>query len=244
MDKIILGSYLYKRTQNDNATKKQNYANKFVFYSSCSGSLVVGDKTFEIKPNTFSILPANTPYYENYTNDSTIYCINFVCDDLPLTAGLYEDDLSESFKTIAYQIWQEYHNDYSEKEKMLELLGQKFLIMLRRKASAPELKIKDLSYAKKYIEENYHLKISLVKLANNCGFSYDYFRHKFKELYSVSPQQHLINTRLNSAKNILENSSIKCKETAYLCGFSDASQFSNMYKKKFGSLPKYDKIKK
>lgn len=241
MKHIISTSYSAKRAKNSTVSSHIHNLNEFVYYDSCSGYSVIADKTFEIKPNTFAIIPARTPHYEIHNKEGSLYYTSFYCDDLPLKAGVYDDDFSSNFKHLTHQIWEEFQCEYDEKNQMLKLLGEKLLLMLRRKANEPELLIKDFSFAKRYIEENYHSKIKFVELAEKCGFGYDYFRHKFKEIYGISPQQYLINTRLESAKKILESSSMNCTETAYSCGFSDSAQFSTMYKKRFGVAPKKDK---
>ncbi|MBE5732636.1 MAG: AraC family transcriptional regulator [Clostridiales bacterium] len=241
MDNIILSSYTAKRAKDTTISSHIHNTNEFVFYNSCAGYSVIGGQTFEIKPNTFAIIPARVPHYEIHNKEGTLFYTSFYCDDLPLPAGVYDDDFSGNFKNLAHQIWEEFQGNYEEKKLMLSILGQQFLLMLRRKANEPSQQPKDLSFAKRFIEENYHSKIKFIELAENCGYGYDYFRHRFKMIYGVSPQQHLINIRLDTAKKILETSSMNCTETAFSCGFSDSAQFSTMYKKRFGVAPKKDK---
>ncbi|MBO5224766.1 MAG: helix-turn-helix transcriptional regulator [Clostridia bacterium] len=241
MKNVILSSYSAKRPKNSSVSTHIHSANEFVYYNTCSGYSIIDNQTYEIKPNTFAIIPARTQHHEVHNKDGSLFYTGFYCEDLPIPAGVYDDDFYGNFKNLAHQIWEEFQSNCNDKKEMLNVLCQKLLIMLRRKANEPELQPKDLSFAKRYIEENYHSKIKFAELAENCGFGYDYFRHRFKAVYGVSPQQHLINIRLESAKKILESSSMNCTETAYSCGFSDAAQFSTMYKKRFGVAPKKDK---
>ena len=241
METIVISSYTAKRSKNYTVSSHIHNNNEIVFYNSCSGYSVIGGKSFEIRPNTFAIIPSRVPHYEMHNKDGSLIYTSFYCDDLPLPAGVYDDDFSGNFKNLTHQIWEEFQNNYDEKKLMLDILGRKMLLMLRRKATESPQHTKDLSFAKRYIEENYHSKIKFVELAENCGLGYDHFRHKFKAVYGISPQQHLINIRLESAKKILETSSMNCTEIAYSCGFSDSAQFSTMYKKRFGIAPKKDK---
>jgi AraC-like DNA-binding protein len=241
MENVIVSSYTAKRAKDTTIGSHIHNTNEFVFYNSCAGFSVINNQSFEIKPNTFAIIPARVPHYEIHNKEGTLFYMSFHCEDLPLPAGVYDDDFSGNFKNLAHQIWEEFQGNYDDKKLMLNILGQELLLMLQRKANEPSQQPKDLSFAKRYIEENYHSKIKFSALAENCGYGYDYFRHRFKSVYGVSPQQHLINTRLDTAKKILETSSMNCTETAFSCGFSDSAQFSTMYKRRFGVAPKKDK---
>ena len=78
-------------------------------------------------------------------------------------------------KKTPEQIWEEFQSNLPDKQLMLDLLGRKLLLMLRRKASEPKRSPKDLVFAKRYIEENFHSKITFSALAEKCGLGYDYF---------------------------------------------------------------------
>jgi AraC-like DNA-binding protein len=238
MDNIIKSSYTARRRKNHRVSSHIHNLNEIVFYNSCTGTSIINGKSFEIKPNTFAIIPARTPHHEIHFKEGSLIYTSFRCEELPIEAGVYDDDTSGNFKSTSHQIWEEFQSNHDDKNVMLELLGKKLLLMLKRKATETTHSPQDLAFAKRYIEENFYSKIAFSSLAQKCGLGYDYFRHKFKAIYGISPQQHLINVRLEAAKNILETSSMNCTEIAYSCGFSDSAQFSTMYKKRFGITPK------
>jgi AraC-like DNA-binding protein len=69
------------------------------------------------------------------------------------------------------------------------------------------------------------------------GYSYDYFRHIFKVAYGISPQDYLINVRLEQAKSMLHNTALSCTQIAISCGFSNSGQMSVMIKRRYGKSP-------
>lgn len=109
---------------------------------------------------------------------------------------------------------------------------------MSRETDKTESNVKNLSYYANYLSENYSESVDMHLLAENFGYSYDYFRHEFKKEFGMSPQNFIITHRLNNAYKMLTTLHMSCTETAYYCGFSDSSQFSKMFKKKFGISPK------
>lgn len=61
-------------------------------------------------------------------------------------------------------------------------------------------------------------------------YSSDYTTRKFKKIIGYAPKQYIIKTKLNLARNLLEQD-ITIKETAFHCGFSDELYFSRVFKK-------------
>ena len=96
------------------------------------------------------------------------------------------------------------------------------------------------SYAKSYIELNYMKKISIEALASSLHIDRHHLCRVFKEKYSLSPQEFLVSTRLNKAKEFLLRGHT-ASQAALLSGFSDYSNFSRKYKEFFGVPPKANK---
>ena len=80
-------------------------------------------------------------------------------------------------------------------------------------------------------------KINFGQLAKISGYNYDYFRHIFKQRFGISPQDYLIEVRLENAKRLLKGTKLTCTEIAYNCGFSSSAQMSLLFKRKFGVSP-------
>lgn len=89
-----------------------------------------------------------------------------------------------------------------------------------------------------YFEEHYSEKISLDRIAENMYLSTFYISKIFKSETGDAPIRHLINIRLERAKEILEeNPGLSIKEVAARVGYEDVYHFSKQFKKHYGVSP-------
>ncbi len=89
-----------------------------------------------------------------------------------------------------------------------------------------------------YFEDHYSEKISLDQIAENMYLSPFYISKIFKSETGDTPIRHLINIRLEKAKELLKagyGGSIQ--EVAAMVGYDDAYHFSKLFKKHFGITP-------
>jgi AraC-like DNA-binding protein/mannose-6-phosphate isomerase-like protein (cupin superfamily) len=91
--------------------------------------------------------------------------------------------------------------------------------------------------ARGHLAQHYRDSVNMNLLARQLGLSYSRFRSVFKEYTGVSPQQYLINIRLNLARFWLTDSEIPISEIATNLGFSSVYYFSRLFKKKKGCSP-------
>ena len=100
---------------------------------------------------------------------------------------------------------------------------------------------KDTLYAIKYINQNYHSRISVSKIAQNAHVSINTLERHFQENIKMSPSMYLKRIRLAKAAKLL-SSDISVSEAAEKCGFGDYSTFIAEFKKFYGITPlKYKK---
>ena len=89
-----------------------------------------------------------------------------------------------------------------------------------------------------YIEDHYSEKISLDQIAENMYLSPFYISRIFKGETGNTPIRHLINLRLDKAKELLEGGyQGSIQEVAALVGYDDAYHFSKLFKKRYGISP-------
>ena len=94
-----------------------------------------------------------------------------------------------------------------------------------------------------YFEDHYSEKISLDQIAENMYLSPFYISRIFKSETGDTPIRHLINIRLEKAKELLENGfDGSIQEVAAEVGYDDVYHFSKLFKKRFGMPP--SKIRK
>lgn len=89
-----------------------------------------------------------------------------------------------------------------------------------------------------FITEKYMNKIKIDDIADFIGISRSHLTGSFKKEMGVSPQEYLINFRLEKAASLLRSSKEQINIIAYQCGYEDSLSFSKAFKQKFGMSPK------
>jgi len=74
--------------------------------------------------------------------------------------------------------------------------------------------------------------------ARLCGLSEGSFRRLFREYTGSSPIEYRNNLRLSHARSLLQSGEYNVSEAALLCGFTNLSFFTRLYKRKFGYTPR------
>jgi len=90
---------------------------------------------------------------------------------------------------------------------------------------------------KDYIESNFNNDIYLEKLADEYQVSLSYLSRVFKAHYGITFQQHLANTRINHAKNLLITTGMTINDISEASGFNSRNTFIRMFKKLEGVTP-------
>jgi len=94
------------------------------------------------------------------------------------------------------------------------------------------------SCAVDYISANLHKDTLCVQdIADNVGICRAHLYRIFKKSFGVSPVNYIINTRIESACEILKSTGLSIKVVAYSVGFSDPLYFSLSFKKSIGVSP-------
>lgn len=89
-----------------------------------------------------------------------------------------------------------------------------------------------------YFDDHYSEKISLDQIAENMYLSPFYISRIFKSETGDAPIRHLINIRLEKAKELLEGGwGGSIQEVAASVGYDDAYHFSKLFKKRYGISP-------
>lgn len=87
------------------------------------------------------------------------------------------------------------------------------------------------------IQKDPAAKISASKLAEECGYSPDYFTRLFKKVMNCSPQRYQVLARVNKACQQLRDSDLLIKQIASQLGYSNEYFFSRQFKSVTGQNP-------
>ncbi|MDF2716672.1 MAG: xylS [Paenibacillus sp.] len=87
-----------------------------------------------------------------------------------------------------------------------------------------------------YVQRELHTKLSLQQFAERAGIHPVYLSRLFKKKLGLPFSDYVLQQRMERAKALLE-SGMKVYEAGALCGIQDASHFSRVYSKYWGSAP-------
>ena len=94
-----------------------------------------------------------------------------------------------------------------------------------------------------YIEKNMFQKIYISNLAAQVHLSESRFKHKFKEEIGIPPNEYILKTKINCAKELIQKRKASFTDIAYDLGFSSSSYFSTVFKKYEGKTPSEYQLK-
>lgn len=133
----------------------------------------------------------------------------------------------------------------------LSLLGHTYLFLdqlTRREDRAPEEGYPPpakyaasrfyINEAVTYIKANYQRDISIEEVADKCGLSRAYFGKVFKEHFGKSPQDFLMNFRMQKATELLSNTALTIGEVSSSVGYVNQLHFSRAFKNRYGISPR------
>lgn len=209
---------------------------EFVYYISCEGTLTLGGSDCDIRPGRFVTIRPGTLHSEVHTADSMVfYCI--FQSDIALDDMVFDDDAEHTILRLAEALYAERRRPRGFSEELQQLILGELLLRVMRWNSAKSEVRGDLAHAREVIEQNFREPIRLSQLASDIGYGYEYFRHRFRERWGISPKQYLMRCRIDAAKELLASGRYTCTEVAYLSGFSDSAQFSKIFARETGTPP-------
>jgi len=87
------------------------------------------------------------------------------------------------------------------------------------------------------LNENLAGRITLTRLAHECGLSPSHFARSFKASFGVSAHQWLAHRRIERSKELLIGTDESLAVIAYTTGFADQAAFTRAYRRVVGASP-------
>lgn len=97
---------------------------------------------------------------------------------------------------------------------------------------------KKVQQVRKMLSTNLEENISIEKLAELSGLNRTTMQKVFKEMYGTTINEYRTQTRIQEAKNLLVTTKLSITEIAGRCGYTNASKFSDVFKRITGTLPR------
>ncbi|ANF51706.1 AraC family transcriptional regulator [Chryseobacterium glaciei] len=124
--------------------------------------------------------------------------------------------------------------DFALKELLIRLMQTQARSMVEKNIAKNKSRI---GFAVDYIKNNLHQKLSIDSIAKLAYVSKSNFFKMFKDELGTSPNEFILQERINRAKELLASQN-SIKETAYQTGFSDTNYFTRVFKQLVGITPK------
>lgn len=218
------------------------------------GSYTVNNTTYKLKKNQgFLICPNVLTYYEADKNNPWSYMwvgFNGVKAQTYLNyANLNEENLifeyskDDSLKNYILEMLKLKERDYSNELKLEGLLYffmSKLTEARKDTFSQKSPKSTELYLEKsiEFIENNYSNNVKITDIANYIGINRSYLTNIFKKNINMSPQEFLVNYKIDKACDLLKNTDLSIKVVSASVGYSDPLTFSKIFKKITGDNPK------
>jgi AraC family transcriptional regulator len=90
---------------------------------------------------------------------------------------------------------------------------------------------------KELIDANFTQPLSVELVAKEACMSEYHFYRLFKKMMNISPHQYILQKRLESGKQLLDQHQLSVSDAATQCGFADIYSFSKAFKHAFGVTP-------
>jgi len=146
-------------------------------------------------------------------------------------------------------IMQYFYNQHIVSKEILEIKTKEILLLLLSSKKATEIALllehfvnKQTADFKKVIETHLLSEITLDELSQLCNMSLSTFKRHFKKIYNTTPNEYIIDKRLENSKKILATSEQSIDSVALLSGFKTTSHFSRKFKEKYNIPPSQYKL--
>ncbi|MDG0809843.1 helix-turn-helix domain-containing protein [Cohnella rhizosphaerae] len=88
------------------------------------------------------------------------------------------------------------------------------------------------------MREHFNRDIQLAEMANRVSMNYSYFSRLFKERTGLTFTAYLIKVRMEEARKLLQDPTLRINEVSDRVGYGNLYHFSRAFKNYFGMSPK------
>ncbi|NMA65379.1 MAG: AraC family transcriptional regulator [Clostridiaceae bacterium] len=218
------------------------------------GMYQVDGKTYHLgKHNAFIIYPNEITFYQADKDDPWTYiwvgfggakaesCLNYASLNKNNRVGIFKckDELLGYVKGMLNASKLTYANDLKREGFLFMFLSA----LINENNTNEQHGVHDYPYqiyvehALEFIDHNYEKDIKVIDIANYIGIDRSYLTNIFKKSMNISPQQYLINYRLEKACNLLKSTNLSISEISEKVGYPDPLSFSKIFKMYYDISP-------
>jgi AraC-like DNA-binding protein len=176
-------------------------------------------------PHTFTLTRPSYSHDEEHYEETDVLFIGFYYDDIELSLqnGLFYDSMDHKILQLLEKMKQEMSSQQRHYSLKLDLLVVEIIIELDRPKIIevkPKQKENRISNAIRVLEDYYTQPMNWHKLSSLSGYSFDHFRHIFKEETGLSLIQFMMNKRIEHVMQLFAASQTPLSIIAAESGFS------------------------
>lgn len=235
----------YSGYQDEDWTIKNHYHNIYevVLYQNITGFISLNGVNRSIQKHQLLFMPPYTVHGFTLPKQYCQFYVLHLSPDFTENLPIYPDIISlneKDFTLLKTLLSWSSDMDYNKSVKIDAV--SMFLNNIRNRVNKHYENIheSDISFKPllRYIDENSDDFLTLIEAAKLCNMSRTTFINKFKKQFNMSYHNFLTDKRVEKAQYLLSSTNKTCAEIAMELGFSDASHFTKVFKKKTGVLPK------
>jgi AraC-like DNA-binding protein len=242
----------YFKTQPEYFTER-SHLNSYltVFTLSGKGYLKYRDKSYTLLPGqAFFIDCMEHHFYETDKEDlwemlwvhfngatSRGYFEQYIRNKVPIITVTEDSPIKNILVNIV--------EAHKRKDARTEILSSKFLselltelLLVNNNIDASSNFLPDyIKAVANELDRRFNEKITLDQLADKFSISKFHLSREFKKFIGITPNEYLINNRINYSKELLKYSSKPITEIAETVGIDNISHFINLFKYRTGATP-------
>lgn len=204
------------------------------------GAFVCGEETYPVsRGQLFIVRPGEATFYQADENDPWHYRWVGFQSDLDLSQVLADPVVSAPecehiFRSLMQCEKMENMREYYICAKIFELIS----LLAQHREMKHNVGREYALQAKNFVDTNFFdNRLSISYLAGLLNLDRSYFSALFKKHIGKSPQQYLVDFRLQKATEMLATGKQPLAQVASDCGYTDLFHFSKMFKRKYGVAP-------
>lgn len=215
------------------------------------GKIVVNSITHELIPNTYYIIPKNTPHSYNSepNNPWSIYWVHFTGE---MADGIFERYLQNGQPTVQQipydenrikmfeQVYSILEHSFNEKE--MEVMNFNLLhfvssLIYYKEANPAIYNTDSISNSILYMKKNIHKNLTIYDLSKQQKLSVSHYSRSFKQKTGSSAINYFNQLKIQKSCQYLYFSDRNIKEICTELGFEDQFYFSRLFKLITGVSP-------
>ncbi len=227
------------RSYDDEARKHHHDHHQLVLPMAGKLSLTIHHREGEVNADQAAVIPAG--YDHGFAADQpnrflvadVPAALAPALDRLPLFLPL-DPTLGQYIAFLNQQLTQGIGGRHTERQMLLLLIQ----LLQERHGATPGLD-RRIALARTYLDEHFEQSVSLTGLASVARLSVRQLSELFRKQVGMTPQQYLLERRMQQAWHLLETSSLSIQAIAERVGYASLAAFSDRFRKHFGHSPRY-----